>query len=75
MGRTASAPVEFADSDKVCLQCRFVRSAARPVTVPEIAGDHFWVGAHYVSEGIYRGSFPSGHTAAIFILMALITII
>jgi hypothetical protein len=25
-----------------------------------------------VTEGIYRGSFPSGHTAAVFILMTLV---
>ncbi|HEX7929214.1 MAG TPA: phosphatase PAP2 family protein, partial [bacterium] len=32
----------------------------------------YQVGSHYVTEGIYRGSFPSGHTAAVFILMTLV---
>ncbi len=31
----------------------------------------YQVGAHYVTEGLYRGSFPSGHTAAVFMLMTL----
>lgn len=34
--------------------------------------DWYQFGPHYVTEGIYRGSFPSGHTAAVFILMALV---
>jgi len=28
-------------------------------------------GAHYITDGIYRGSFPSGHAAAAFMFMAL----
>ncbi|MFC1857748.1 phosphatase PAP2 family protein [Thermodesulfobacteriota bacterium] len=28
-------------------------------------------GPHFVTEGIYRGSFPSGHTAQIFLLMTV----
>ncbi len=28
-------------------------------------------GPHFITEGIYRGSFPSGHTAQAFFLMAL----
>lgn len=28
-------------------------------------------GPHFITEGIYRGSFPSGHTAQAFLLMAL----
>jgi membrane-associated phospholipid phosphatase len=31
----------------------------------------FEFGPHYITEGIYRGSFPSGHTAQVFLLMAL----
>lgn len=32
----------------------------------------YQVGAHYISHGVYRGSFPSGHTAAVFVLMTLV---
>ncbi len=28
-------------------------------------------GAHYITDGIYRGSFPSGHAAATFMFMVL----
>ncbi len=31
----------------------------------------FAFGPHFVTEGIYHGSFPSGHTAQMFILMTL----
>ena len=31
----------------------------------------FEFGPHYVTEGIYRGSFPSGHTAAVLSLLTL----
>ncbi len=29
------------------------------------------IGPHFVTEGIYRGSFPSGHTAQVFAMMVL----
>jgi hypothetical protein len=28
-------------------------------------------GSHYITEGLFRGSFPSGHTAAVFTLMTI----
>lgn len=28
-------------------------------------------GAHFIANGVFRGSFPSGHTAAVFTFMAL----
>jgi len=33
--------------------------------------DWFEFGPHYISEGVYRGSFPSGHTIAAFLIMIL----
>lgn len=53
---------------------KWVMGRARPKEVFEkgMAFSHwFEFGPHYVTEGIYRGSFPSGHTAQVFILMAL----
>jgi len=31
--------------------------------------DWYQFGPHYINEGIYRGSFPSGHTLAAFLIM------
>ena len=31
----------------------------------------FEFGPHYVTEGVYRGSFPSGHTASVLVLLTL----
>jgi membrane-associated PAP2 superfamily phosphatase len=31
----------------------------------------FQLGPHYVTQGVFRGSFPSGHTADVFSLMTL----
>jgi hypothetical protein len=42
-----------------------------------VAGSHLpftpWYapGPHFITEGVYRGSFPSGHTAAAFAFIAL----
>lgn len=33
--------------------------------------DWYQFGAHFATDGIYFGSFPSGHTASVFILMPL----
>ena len=33
--------------------------------------DWFEFGPHFITEGTYRGSLPSGHTAQVFILMTL----
>lgn len=49
---------------------KWVIGRARPYSV--LTGEHLpytpWyrAGPHFVTEGIYRGSFPSGHTAAAF---------
>jgi membrane-associated phospholipid phosphatase len=54
---------------------KWILGRARPYEV--VAGDHlpftpwYWPGPHFITEGIYRGSFPSGHTAAAFALIAL----
>ncbi|MDJ0780538.1 MAG: phosphatase PAP2 family protein [Desulfosarcinaceae bacterium] len=53
---------------------KWVMGRARPKEVLErgLAFSHwFEFGPHYVTDGIYRGSFPSGHTAQVFLLMAL----
>lgn len=33
--------------------------------------DWFVFGPHFITEGIYRGSFPSGHTAQVFTLVTI----
>jgi membrane-associated phospholipid phosphatase len=53
---------------------KWVMGRARPKLV--IHGDlpftaWFEFGPHFITEGIYRGSFPSGHTAQAFVLMSL----
>lgn len=53
---------------------KWVMGRARPKEVVQkgLAFSHwFEFGPHYITEGVYRGSFPSGHTAQVFILMAL----
>jgi len=48
------------------------RARPKEVVAKGLAFSHwFEFGPHYVTEGIYRGSFPSGHTAQVFLLMAL----
>ena len=53
---------------------KWIMGRARPKEVFQkgLAFSHwFEFGPHYITEGIYRGSFPSGHTAQVFTLMAL----
>jgi len=54
---------------------KWIVGRARPY---EVLGDGrlpftpwYVTGPHFVTEGIYRGSFPSGHTAAAFAFIAL----
>jgi membrane-associated phospholipid phosphatase len=53
---------------------KWVMGRARPALVVK---DHlpftdwFLFGPHFISEGTYRGSFPSGHTAQAFVLVGL----
>lgn len=48
------------------------RARPKEVIGKGLAFSHwFEFGPHYVTEGIYRGSFPSGHTAQVFLLMTL----
>jgi membrane-associated phospholipid phosphatase len=54
---------------------KWIVGRARPYEV--VAGSHLpftpWYapGPHFITEGVYRGSFPSGHTAAAFAFIAL----
>ena len=54
---------------------KWIVGRARPYSV--VAGEHLpftpWYvpGPHFVTEGLYRGSFPSGHTAAAFMFIAV----
>lgn len=54
---------------------KWVVGRARPYDV--LAGEHLpftpWYapGPHFITEGIYRGSFPSGHVAAAFMFIAV----
>jgi membrane-associated phospholipid phosphatase len=53
---------------------KWVMGRARPkeVVAKGLAFSHwFEFGPHFITDGIYRGSFPSGHTAQVFLLMAL----
>lgn len=53
---------------------KWIMGRARPKEVVQkgLAFTHwFEFGPHYITDGLYRGSFPSGHTAQVFILMAL----
>ena len=54
--------------------CKWVMGRARPDLVIEkgMAYSHWFAfGPHFVTEGIFNGSFPSGHTAQMFILMTV----
>ncbi len=53
---------------------KWIMGRARPELVIEkgLAFSHWFAfGPHFVTRGIYSGSFPSGHTAQMFLLMAL----
>jgi len=53
---------------------KWVLGRARPSLVMKGVlpfSDWFEFGPHFITEGIYRGSFPSGHTAQAFALMTL----
>jgi len=53
---------------------KWVMGRARPSLVMKGVlpfSDWFQFGPHFITQGIYRGSLPSGHTAQVFILMAL----
>ena len=53
---------------------KWVMGRARPSLVMKGKlpfSDWFEFGPHFITEGTYRGSFPSGHTAQVFSLMAL----
>lgn len=53
---------------------KWVMGRARPAyVVKELLpySDWFLFGPHYITEGAYRGSFPSGHVAQVFALMTL----
>lgn len=58
----------------VCLVhgIKWVVGRARPAEVVSKGvaySDWFQLGPHYISEGAYRGSFPSGHTLAALLVM------
>jgi len=53
---------------------KWVMGRARPSLVMKGVlpfSDWFEFGPHFITEGTYRGSMPSGHTAQVFILMTL----
>ncbi len=53
---------------------KWIIGRARPISVLHEGLSYsswFELGPHFVTQGIYRGSFPSGHTAVAFIFMAL----
>jgi len=53
---------------------KWVMGRARPSLVMKGVhpfSDWFEFGPHFITEGTYRGSLPSGHTAQVFTLMAL----
>ena len=53
---------------------KWVMGRARPSYVVKGLlpySDWFEFGPHFITEGTYRGSFPSGHTAQVFILMTI----
>lgn len=53
---------------------KWVMGRARPSEVVSKNLDYsnwFEFGSHFISEGIYRGSFPSGHTVAAFLPILL----
>jgi hypothetical protein len=53
---------------------KWVMGRARPYKIfkgKEVFTDWFEVGPLFISQGYYHGSFPSGHTATVFVFMAL----
>ena len=53
---------------------KWVMGRARPVLVVKDRfpfSDWFVFGPHFITEGTYRGSFPSGHTAQAFVIISL----
>jgi membrane-associated phospholipid phosphatase len=53
---------------------KWIMGRARPSLVMrglQPFSDWFEFGPHFITEGTYRGSLPSGHTAQVFTLMAL----
>jgi membrane-associated PAP2 superfamily phosphatase len=53
---------------------KWVMGRARPREVMRqslVYTDWYEIGPHYITEGIYRGSFPSGHTASVLLLLTL----
>ncbi len=53
---------------------KWVMGRARPSLVMRAVlpfSDWFEFGPHFITEGTYRGSLPSGHTAQVFTLMTL----
>jgi membrane-associated phospholipid phosphatase len=53
---------------------KWVMGRARPALVIKDTipfSDWFVFGPHFITEGTYRGSFPSGHTAQAFVLVSI----
>ena len=53
---------------------KWVMGRARPREVLRQGLDYsqwYEIGPHYITEGIYRGSFPSGHTASTLLLLTV----
>ena len=53
---------------------KWVVGRARPREVIRqgmVYTDWHELGPHYITEGIYRGSFPSGHTASVLLLLSI----
>lgn len=54
---------------------KWVLGRARPDLVLKQTGltfsEWYQIGPHYIGQGLYSGSFPSGHTASIFVLMSI----
>jgi len=53
---------------------KWIMGRARPALVVKDKmpfTDWFMFGPHFITEGTYRGSFPSGHTAQAFVLVSL----
>ena len=63
-----------------CVAVLFVHTIkwimARPRPMRVLRGDHpysdwYQVGAHFITEGVYRGSFPSGHVTTTMALLGV----
>jgi membrane-associated phospholipid phosphatase len=53
---------------------KWVMGRARPDEVLNHGAPYsqwYEIGPHFITEGIYRGSFPSGHTAQVFVFITL----